>query len=135
MLLTSVGTHPILKRPPGSPQIPFMEVIFKLFSGDVFNVGTLLDIKESPTVPCGGYNVQYVLQHKFGQIKETKRKNTLTIFELIFWAVGVLIWHRRPQVDAKLPLKRPHLAFLKLHLSKTGCGMNVSTDVATVALM
>lgn len=58
MLLTSVGTHPIPKRSPGSPQIPFMEVIFKLSSGDVFNVCTLLDIKKSPTVLCGGYNVQ-----------------------------------------------------------------------------
>lgn len=115
MLLTSVWTHPIPKRPPGSPQIPFMEVIFKLSSGDVFNVCTLLDIKASPTVLCGGYNVQYMLQHKFGKIKETKRKNTLRIFELILWAVGVLIWHRRHQVDAKLSLKRAHLAVLKLH--------------------
>lgn len=27
MLLTFLGTHPIPKRPPGSPQIPLMEVI------------------------------------------------------------------------------------------------------------
>lgn len=46
MLLTFPGTLPIPERLPGSPQIPLWEVIFKSFCGDVFNVCTLLDIKQ-----------------------------------------------------------------------------------------
>lgn len=38
MLLTFPGTHPIPERPPGSPQTPLWEIMFKLFCGDVFNV-------------------------------------------------------------------------------------------------
>lgn len=48
MPLTFSGTHLIPERPPGSPQIRLWEVRLKLFCGDVFNVCTLLDMKQEP---------------------------------------------------------------------------------------